>query len=321
MIEARWLPIPEAPNYLISDQGEVRDSSGKTLPLDGGRANLFRMGMRLRVNVRRKVNELFPDIAEALLNEPGEVWKPVPGHAGYEVSSHARVRRGSRITAHGLHGATRAIGAKILKTSRNNGYLVAYLGIQNSRKAKMIYVEKIVFELFPELTPVMENLEGEEWRDILGYEGLYQVSNLGRIASLPRTIDDGHGRNRHIRSRIRELGAASGYPKVELARDGSTKTFLVHRLVAQAFVPNPNGLDTVHHKNEDRTDARAENLEWVTRAGNVQDWFNGRPHKIDEALVAKIAAEVAAGKSPAEILAALPGKRAKKSDMGGSSDH
>jgi hypothetical protein len=69
MNESRWLPIPEAPAYSISDQGQVRDAKGRIVAIDAGRANVFRAGLRIRINIRRAVHQLFPDVAEAALNE------------------------------------------------------------------------------------------------------------------------------------------------------------------------------------------------------------------------------------------------------------
>ncbi len=241
-----------------------------------------------------------------------ERWLPIPGHEGkYEVSNQYRVRSLGRVTIHGQHGVSRTLQPKLLKTSVNNGYLVAYLCRDGSRKARMFYVEKAVLLLFPNLINP-DSLPGEEWRDIRGYEGLYQVSNLGRIFSVDRIIDDGQGKNRYIRSRIRVPGSESnGYPKVELAKEGINTTALLHRLVAEAFVPNPLNLPFVHHIDENKTNPKSDNLEWVTRAANVQDWFDRRRVVVSTDTINTIADALASGKSPAEILASLPRRRKK----------
>lgn len=98
----------------------------------------------------------------------------------------------------------------------------------------------------------------EEWKDIEGYEGLYQVSNYGRIKSLKR---------HHVRNdRILTFGTdKDGYKRVDLRKDGFCKTKRVHILVAKAFVPNPNGYTIVHHKDHNVENNRAENLEWMTK--------------------------------------------------------
>ena len=103
----------------------------------------------------------------------------------------------------------------------------------------------------------------EEWKDIEGYEGLYQVSNFGRVKSL----------NYH-RQKIERLMALSPYPhgylKVHLFKDGKGKRFFVHRLVAQAFIPNPKNLATVNHKDENPSNNVVTNLEWLSNADNLR---------------------------------------------------
>ena len=113
-------------------------------------------------------------------------------------------------------------------------------------------------------------MEKEIWKPAKGYEGLYEVSNLGRVKSLARTCKGrGNGR-KPIRERILCLEVSNnGYIRVRLSMDRHTKHCLVHRLVAEAFTPNPNNLPQVNHKNEDRADNRAENLEWCTGKYNV----------------------------------------------------
>ena len=104
----------------------------------------------------------------------------------------------------------------------------------------------------------MENKE--EWLPVVGYEGLYEVSNLGRI----RSLKDNHGKSR---MRYLKLSKAStGYFCVPMCKDGAEKRISVHRIVAKAFIPNPDNLETVNHKNEIKTDNRVENLEWMTLA-------------------------------------------------------
>ena len=102
----------------------------------------------------------------------------------------------------------------------------------------------------------------EEWRDIKGYEGKYQVSNTGKVKSLNyrRTGKEG----------IMKAGENDcGYLFVELWKDGKGKPCRINRLVAMAFIPNPDNLPEVNHKNEDKTDNRVENLEWCNRSYNV----------------------------------------------------
>ena len=111
----------------------------------------------------------------------------------------------------------------------------------------------------------------EEWRDIKGFEGKYMVSNLGRVKSLNyrrtgkekimKGVPDGHG-----------------YLQVKLWKDGKDKKYMINRLVAQAFLPNPDNLPEVNHKDEDKTNNCVENLEWCSRLYN--NTYNGRAKKV-----------------------------------------
>ena len=118
-------------------------------------------------------------------------------------------------------------------------------------------------------------LEGEEWRDVVGYEGLYQVSNLGRVRSLDRTIVDTMGRKRVSKGRILRLGKVrSGYLNAVFTVDNKSVNKSVHRLVAEAFMPNADFSLDVHHVNGDRCDNRVENLRFVTTKENnaLRSW-------------------------------------------------
>lgn len=102
----------------------------------------------------------------------------------------------------------------------------------------------------------------EIWKDIEGYEGKYQVSNLGNVRSL------NYNRTRGIKALKCWLSGA-GYNTITLCLNGRGESFTVHRLVAQTFIPNPNNYPCVNHKNEIKTDNRVENLEWCTYEYNT----------------------------------------------------
>lgn len=104
----------------------------------------------------------------------------------------------------------------------------------------------------------------EIWKDIVGYEGLYQVSNLGRVRSLDRYVLHKQSVRKLHKGCIMNPYRITGYPAVHLSKDGQKKGFLVHRLVATAFIPNPNNLPEVNHKDESRTNNIVDNLEWCT---------------------------------------------------------
>ena len=111
-------------------------------------------------------------------------------------------------------------------------------------------------------------MEQEIWKDIHGYEGLYQVSNMGRVKSLSHVILRSNGFPQSFGERILSPRNSNGYRCVSLCRV-TKKTFYVHRLVADAFIPNPNGYKEINHKNEDKADNRVENIEWCSRRYNL----------------------------------------------------
>ena len=108
----------------------------------------------------------------------------------------------------------------------------------------------------------------EEWRDIAGYEGLYQVSNLGRVRSLDRVVECIDSIRRYKGRMMKQHRKQNGYMECTVQKPGHRKQYLVHRLVAQAFIPNPDNLPEVNHLDENKANNRADNLEWVTQAEN-----------------------------------------------------
>ena len=101
----------------------------------------------------------------------------------------------------------------------------------------------------------------EVWKDIEGYEGLYQVSNTGQVKSLNYK---GHG----VVKLLKQSTNTHGYKQVQLYKNSKTKHYSVHRLVALAFISNPDDLPMVNHKDEDKTNNNVNNLEWCTIAYN-----------------------------------------------------
>lgn len=117
----------------------------------------------------------------------------------------------------------------------------------------------------------------EVWRDVRGYEGLYQVSSLGRVRSLDRTIHGVRcGRSWSSMRSGREMCPNTdkdGYKTIKLCKEGRVSRWLVHRLVALAFIPNPDGKPQINHINGDKADNRVENLEWTTNSENTMHKF------------------------------------------------
>lgn len=115
----------------------------------------------------------------------------------------------------------------------------------------------------------IENLPGEIWKEIPGYEGYYMASNIGRLKSLERMVDVVPGQTRVQYSRILKTRIhKNGYSNITLQSKKTLKT-LAHRLIALAFIPNPDNKRCVNHINGVKTDNRAENLEWATHSENV----------------------------------------------------
>ena len=110
----------------------------------------------------------------------------------------------------------------------------------------------------------------EEWKDIQGYEGLYQISNLGRVKSLARYKKNNLGSKSLIGETIlKQAKSNRGYLRIHLCKNAHKKAFSVHRLVADAFVPNPNNFTEVNHKDENKENNYADNLEWCDSNYNI----------------------------------------------------
>lgn len=113
----------------------------------------------------------------------------------------------------------------------------------------------------------------EIWKDIRGYEGLYQVSNLGRVKSVGRCITKNYGGNIRpflLKDKILRpcFDGKKHYVHVNLSKDGIVTTYNIHRLVAIAFIPNPYGYLEINHIDENKTNNRVDNLEWCDHSYN-----------------------------------------------------
>lgn len=132
----------------------------------------------------------------------------------------------------------------------------------------------------------------EIWKPINGYEGIYQVSNFGNVKSLDRIVKAKYGRSvnyseQKIKGRIlKQHFTTCGYAYVALAKNGKNKTTLVHRLVANAFIDNPENFPCVNHKDENKHNNNASNLEWCSyEYNNTYKGINLRHKKTNRKII------------------------------------
>lgn len=115
----------------------------------------------------------------------------------------------------------------------------------------------------------------ERWKDVVGYEGHYKVSSLGRVKSLDRTIQAKTGVEYQIKGRIFKIHIDSnGYSIVNLRKNGKSKHCRVHRLMCIAFKPNPLNKPWVNHKDGDKSNNVLKNLEWSTPSENAKHAYD-----------------------------------------------
>lgn len=115
----------------------------------------------------------------------------------------------------------------------------------------------------------------EIWKDIKGYEGYYQVSNLGSIKRLRTIVKTRGGAYRSDPCKIlKPEYTYDGYLRIALMREHKKQRFQIHRLVADAFIPNPENKEQVNHINGNKADNRAENLEWCSSSENMRHSFD-----------------------------------------------
>lgn len=113
-------------------------------------------------------------------------------------------------------------------------------------------------------------MEQEKWKPVVGYEGYYEISSLGRVKRVARTSVDSMGRifpykEKYLKTKV---SRHTGYPCVGLSKNGEQVSYCIHRLIAEAFIPNPNNLPCVNHIDEDRSNSILSNLEWCDYSYN-----------------------------------------------------
>jgi hypothetical protein len=124
----------------------------------------------------------------------------------------------------------------------------------------------------------------EVWKDVVGYEGLYQVSNLGNVKSVARAVKRIGQSDLPVKERIlKQQDDKAGYKTAMLSKGGKLKLLKVHRLVAIAFIENPEGYPIINHKDENKQNNKADNLEWCTHKYNTNYGNAQKRKKLDVA--------------------------------------
>ena len=190
-----------------------------------------------------------------------EQWRKVPGFPAYEISNYGQV---SRV------GKTKRTPVKVVKDGE---YIYASMSYA-PYKSKQVNIRQILDQCFEEHAykdNSANDLDGEIWRDVVGWEEFYEVSNFGRVRTKQRTRASRSNSEAVVASRIKKAYIdEDGYERVSLYADNKTKLLGVHRVVAEAYIENPDNLPQVNHKNSVKTDNRVENLEWITNTANIQ---------------------------------------------------
>ena len=190
-----------------------------------------------------------------------EKWAPIPGFPNYEISNTGKIER---------MGKTKRTPVKV---SRQVNYVFASLSAA-PYKSKQVNVVRIMDECFSEhIYSDTSKLDavGEVWKDVVGWEQSYEVSNLGRVRTKVRTRKGKNGTEAIVSSKLKSSYVdEDGYCRISLYEDGRNKLLGLHRVVAEAFIPNPKGLPQVNHKDGDKQNNCCDNLEWCSNTDNIR---------------------------------------------------
>ena len=120
------------------------------------------------------------------------------------------------------------------------------------------------------------------YKAIKGYEGVYEINEFGQVRSVDRIVKIKDGSIRKYKGKeLKPSIDQGGYFVIGLSKNSISKTCKVHRLVAEAFLPNPDNLPEIHHKNHDRKDNRVQNIMWISKAGQIDEhWITSQSKRI-----------------------------------------
>ena len=238
-----------------------------------------------------------------------EIWRDIESYEGlYQVSNMGRIRSLDRVIRFDSSNQTGNFECKRLVRGQIMSPKISArgreeLGLRKGKKKTMFRVDILVTKAFLDnpynITAVknidgdlrnnkvsnlkyddgIESLDGEIWKDILEYEGLYQISNFGRVKGLTRAIIKKNGEKMTLCEKLIKSHIISGYLSVMLSKvNEGVKNLTVHRLIGIAFIPNPLNKSQINHIDGNKLNNSINNLEWVDAGENIRHAYDTGLH-------------------------------------------